>query len=105
MSFPWATRKKTSEAQTGSPAGGLFFPTREHATVGEVVLAEVTLTDNEQFGVEWGLQDALMFDRSLLGPTVNQTTTTTAGATTTTSLSMSCLIAGSSTRRPARRLW
>jgi general secretion pathway protein D len=30
----------------------------------QVVLAEVTLQDNEQFGVEWGLQDALMFDRS-----------------------------------------
>lgn len=30
----------------------------------QVVIAEVTLSDNEQFGVEWGLQDALMFDRS-----------------------------------------
>jgi type II secretion system protein D len=30
----------------------------------QAVLAEVTLTDNEAFGVEWGLQDALMFDRS-----------------------------------------
>jgi type II secretion system protein D len=30
----------------------------------QVVLAEVTLQDNEAFGVEWGLQDALMFDRS-----------------------------------------
>ena len=30
----------------------------------QVVIAEVTLTDDEQFGVEWGLQDALMFDRS-----------------------------------------
>jgi type II secretion system protein D len=30
----------------------------------QVVLAEVTLDDTEQFGVEWGLQDALMFDRS-----------------------------------------
>lgn len=30
----------------------------------QVVLAEITLQDNEQFGVEWGLQDALMFDRS-----------------------------------------
>lgn len=30
----------------------------------QVVLAEVTLTDNEEFGVEWGLQDSLMFDRS-----------------------------------------
>jgi general secretion pathway protein D len=30
----------------------------------QVVIAEVTLQDNEAFGVEWGLQDALMFDRS-----------------------------------------
>lgn len=30
----------------------------------QVVLAEVTLTDDDAFGVEWGLQDALMFDRS-----------------------------------------
>lgn len=30
----------------------------------QVVIAEVTLNDDEQFGVEWGLQDALMFDRS-----------------------------------------
>jgi len=31
----------------------------------QVVLAEVTLSDTEQFGVEWGLQDALMFDRGI----------------------------------------
>lgn len=30
----------------------------------QVVLAEVNLDDFEQFGFEWGLQDALMFDRS-----------------------------------------
>ncbi len=30
----------------------------------QAVLAEITLTDNEAFGIEWGLQDALMFDRS-----------------------------------------
>jgi type II secretory pathway component GspD/PulD (secretin) len=32
----------------------------------QVLIAEVTLTDNEQFGIEWGLQDSLMFDRSIL---------------------------------------
>jgi type II secretion system protein D len=32
----------------------------------QVLIAEVELTDNEQFGVEWGLQDSLMFDRSIL---------------------------------------
>jgi type II secretion system protein D len=30
----------------------------------QVVIAEVRLNDTEQFGVEWGLQDALMFQRS-----------------------------------------
>ena len=32
----------------------------------QVLIAEVELTDNEQFGIEWGLQDSLMFDRSIL---------------------------------------
>jgi type II secretion system protein D len=32
----------------------------------QVVIAEVSLNDIEQFGVEWGLQDSLMFDRSIL---------------------------------------
>jgi general secretion pathway protein D len=31
----------------------------------QVVIAEVTLTKDEQFGIEWGLQDQLMFDRSI----------------------------------------
>jgi type II secretion system protein D len=31
----------------------------------QVLLAEVTLNDTEQFGIEWGLQDAFMFDRGI----------------------------------------
>lgn len=31
----------------------------------QCVLAEVTLDDTNQFGIEWGLQDALMFDRGI----------------------------------------
>lgn len=31
----------------------------------QVVIAEVTLSDAEEFGVEWGLQDSLMFDRGI----------------------------------------
>ncbi len=31
----------------------------------QVLIAEVTLNDDEQFGIEWGLQDSLMFDRSI----------------------------------------
>jgi type II secretion system protein D len=33
----------------------------------QVLLAEVTLADDDQFGVEWGLQDALLFDRGIVG--------------------------------------
>ncbi len=33
----------------------------------QVVIAEVTLTDDEQFGIEWGLQDSLLFDRGIVG--------------------------------------
>jgi type II secretion system protein D len=35
----------------------------------QVLLAEVTLTDNEEFGVELGLQDGLLFDRSTAATT------------------------------------
>ncbi|HZN32337.1 MAG TPA: secretin N-terminal domain-containing protein [Pirellulaceae bacterium] len=31
----------------------------------QVLIAEVTLNDDEQFGVEWGLQDSLLFDRGI----------------------------------------
>lgn len=33
----------------------------------QVMLAEVTLNDDDQFGVEWGLQDSLLFDRGIAG--------------------------------------
>lgn len=33
----------------------------------QVLIAEVNLSDIDQFGVEWGLQDSLMFDRSIVG--------------------------------------
>ena len=44
----------------------------------QVLIAEVTLNNTNEFGVELGLQDSLLFDRSLLGNLV--TTTTTAQA-------------------------
>jgi type II secretion system protein D len=54
----------------------------------QVLIAEVRLSDTDQFGVELGLQDSLLFDRSLLGTlTTVQTTTETqspGGAVTTT---------------------
>src|SRR5262245_9769877 len=37
-------------------------PPRVHI---QVMIAEVTLNDDEQFGVEWGLQDSLLFDRGI----------------------------------------
>ncbi len=46
----------------------------------QVVLAEVDLENFNEFGVELGLQDSLLFDRSILG---NLITTTTSVATST----------------------
>lgn len=42
----------------------------------QVLIAEVKLNDTEEFGIEMGLQDSILFDRSLLGTieTISQTT-------------------------------
>ena len=53
----------------------------------QVLIAEVSLNDADEFGVELGLQDSLLFDRSLLGVLDKVSTTTTqpnGGVTTTT---------------------
>lgn len=54
----------------------------------QVILAEVDLDNFHEFGVELGLQDSLLFDRSLLGEllktTVTTSTSTPAGVVTTT---------------------
>ncbi len=50
----------------------------------QVLIAEVTLNDTTQFGVELGLQDGLLFDRSLLGGLVTTNTSTTFGNPPTT---------------------
>lgn len=54
----------------------------------QVLIAEVALNDHDEFGIEVGLQDSLLFDRSLLEVLDRVTTTTTSqtpgGATTTT---------------------
>jgi len=42
----------------------------------QVLIAEVRLNDTDEFGVELGLQDSLLFDRSLLGDLTTVTTTT-----------------------------
>lgn len=42
----------------------------------QVMIAEVTLGDFDEFGVEIGVQDSVLFDRSLLGDLITTTTTT-----------------------------
>lgn len=55
----------------------------------QVILAEVDLDNFHEFGVELGLQDSLLFDRSLLGEllttTVSSAASTANGVVTTTS--------------------
>ncbi len=43
----------------------------------QVVIAEIELDNMDEFGIELGLQDSLLFDRSLLSELVKITTTTT----------------------------
>lgn len=52
----------------------------------QVLIAEVQLDNADEFGVELGLQDSVLFDRSLLSNLLKVTTTTTVqeGGTTTT---------------------
>ncbi len=50
----------------------------------QVLIAEVALTNTDEFGVEIGLQDSVLFDRSLLGDLLQTTTTTTFGNPPTT---------------------
>ncbi|MCS7304470.1 MAG: hypothetical protein NZ602_05110 [Thermoguttaceae bacterium] len=52
----------------------------------QVLIAEVTLNNVDEFGVELGLQDPILFDRSVLSNVVTRSVTTTlpTGAQTTT---------------------
>lgn len=50
----------------------------------QVLIAEVQLANNDEFGVELGVQDSVLFDRSLLGNLVSTTTSTTFGNPPTT---------------------
>jgi type II secretion system protein D len=55
----------------------------------QVMIAEILLGNTDEFGVEMGIQDSVLFDRSLLGNLVTTTATTTtstpAGVVTATS--------------------
>ena len=42
----------------------------------QVLIAEVTLDNLDEFGIELGLQDSVLFDRSLLGDLLTTTSTT-----------------------------
>jgi general secretion pathway protein D len=42
----------------------------------QVLIAEITLGDTDEFGVEVGLQNSVLFDRSLLGDLLTRTNTT-----------------------------
>ncbi len=46
----------------------------------QILIAEIALNDSHEFGVELGIQDSVLFDRSLLGDLVT-TTNTTQGST------------------------
>jgi general secretion pathway protein D len=46
----------------------------------QVLIAEVALNDTDEFGVELGLQDSVLFDRSLLGDLLTTTSTATGAA-------------------------
>jgi type II secretion system protein D len=48
----------------------------------QVLIAQVTLSNQDEFGIELGLQDSILFDRSLLG---NLVSTTTSSQTSTSS--------------------
>jgi general secretion pathway protein D len=49
----------------------------------QVLIASVELGDTNEFGIELGLQDSVLFDRSILSNLVTTSETTAAGATTT----------------------
>lgn len=50
----------------------------------QVLIAEITLDNTDEFGVELGLQDSILFDRSLLGDLITTSTSTTFGNPPTT---------------------
>lgn len=59
----------------------------------QVMIGEVTLSNTDEFGIEIGLQDSILFDRSLLGNLVTTTQTTTFGNPATTVQSQNVLAA------------
>jgi general secretion pathway protein D len=60
----------------------------------QVLIAEVTLNDDEQFGIEWGLQDSLMFDRSIASNRYNFNNNTLPNDNTAESLAVRENVAG-----------
>lgn len=61
----------------------------------QVLIAEVSLNNTDEFGVEVGLQDSILFDRSLLGDivTITQSTQTPQGNTVVTTTNQNVVAA------------
>src|SRR5208282_3301128 len=57
----------------------------------QVLIVSVDLESTNEFGIELGLQDSALFDRSILSNLVTTSETTAAGATTTTVISANAL--------------
>ena len=55
----------------------------------QVLIAQVTLSNYNEFGIELGLQDSVLFDRSLLGNLVTTTNSQSSGQTQTASVGAS----------------
>jgi general secretion pathway protein D len=51
----------------------------------QVMIAEVQLNNTDEFGIQLGLQDSVLFDRSLLSDVITNTSTTTQTAASTVS--------------------
>ena len=61
----------------------------------QVLIAEVSLTNTDEFGIELGLQDSILFDRSLLGDlvTITQSTQQPQGNTVVTTTNQNVVAA------------
>ncbi len=65
----------------------------------QVLIAEVRLNDTEEFGIEMGLQDSILFDRSLLGD-ISTITNTTQQSTADGVVTVTEQVISSATNKP-----
>ena len=69
---------------------------RRPMVIVQVLIAEVTLNNTDEFGVELGLQDSLLFDRSLLGDLITTTNTVQSSTAGTVITNTNDIIQGAS---------